>query len=86
MQRSWSSFEQLIVGGGESGGKDSWRRFCISTCAPILQIIVAEWTEKIGPLEYSIDRLRVADSTAIARAVGSQRNGSWKASAGGRSD
>ena len=62
----------LIVGGGESGGKDSWRRFCIATCAPILQIIVTEWTEKIGPLEYSIENLRVADSTAIARAIGSR--------------
>ena len=64
--------EQLIVGGGESGGKDSWRRFCISTCAPILEIVVNEWTEKIGPLEYSIENLRVADSTAIARALGSR--------------
>ena len=62
----------LIVGGGESGGKDSWRRFCISTCAPILQIITSEWSEKIGPLEYSIDLLRLADSNAIARAVGSR--------------
>ena len=62
----------LIMGGGETGSKDSWRRFCISTCAPILQIIVAEWTEKIGPLEYSIQNLRVSDSTAIARAIGSR--------------
>ena len=62
----------LILGGGETGSKDSWRRFCISTCAPILQIIVTEWAEKIGPLEYSIDLLRLADSTAIARAIGSR--------------
>ena len=64
--------EQLVMGGGETGSKDSWRRFCISTCAPILQIIVSEWAEKIGPLEYSIKNLRVADSTAIARAIGSR--------------
>ena len=63
----------LVQGtGSDTSSKESFRRFALSTVAPLLQIVMDEWTRLVGEMSFDLSRLRAADAVSIARATGSK--------------
>ena len=58
--------------GSDTSSKESFRRFALSTIAPLLEIVMAEWGRLVSPMQYDLTRLRAADAVSISRAIGSK--------------